>query len=1243
MPSDPKKTAPGKVRMACRIWEPQPIKERKQQDEVFVYNVSTLSLLKNAPESFNYVATASQEPQCNDSIYLKENYVYWDTFLKINNKPLTTEITWLLDYQGNPLYKPLDEVDTQTAAFFDDTTTAIPSHAWMYHQTFVLNGSLFSSQVYDPTGTAGFAAGLSRWVYLPHPVSEQSPGRNGKTEIDEFNPGFITNPDGTTDINSDPKVHYKVWRQTHRIMPMQTAGPVTYDPSLYVNATDINVSQASSTGIGNITKPVHWLALKETKMFAQEDFFVEFAKGAVFTNTYTGSTEPMLPDYEQLDARKEQSQSFENGAKFHRNAGVISINGDGTINQKDSVDLSKQPYYLIEINHGSFEHNYWIIIPWNSKPIFIHRGVVPVLLTPLPDNPEANQGPRIVSTLTGTEADFFAGLPTRRLSTYNISGKELIDQDYLRITVRNHMGKLVITFNGHEDNPWIIERNDYDLDAYTADPSVIKVKQIPLIVKDNPIQIGAGNILCGFIFSPLCYQETAHIDIPQTITVKGPVQNEDLQLLLNDKGYRIVPEEQQEDIGTNEDSGRRNVYTQDAELYIDYRKIEDLDSKLIAQPKYKSLSWYNSEVPNRLKGIMNDYDYPRNYEVGLDYGAGRPRDDQGYVSFIRVKPITSLMTQVFDATDTQIAAFFADQTPDPYEKYLTKHFYARYEMGAGDMVVGLGDPLREWVIPACITPIGNGWRLKVNPSTIAHDNCAVEVAQHVIQFSCTSSYTDNIRVERSGSIKFIMNFGKMTGTPWANLSPNVNQGDSGGDDPDAGNQPEEGDVIIEENNEGEENEDSDTPESNCNEFAIGENLSYQIDQSAVLANLSGKTFFIRVYAWWDGGFMECNNIKCPCNTANLASQGGNPHIVFTGLCHGGGITVENGKRYMECQLLDYWKILQDQKWLNSPFFDGMRDFNAVNEILRLAGFAATADTESQRIPDPYPPASFINRCANALESEFVITDTGGEIFFQKDFGLPSSYDIIQSPILKFADGSGYDEAIVAIAQKGPKTVYFDRYGIFKMVERSDNRLCFQQENAIKCKFYASPNADYGTGCDNYAALALTSYSYTKKVADTFTDLHVITATPNGELLIAGDMNLATRFDPTKDGYIGYSKRFTQMDGIFGTQEALQNVIKLYSAFYTPPIVVNWESFGIARINASDLVTFTGLQIDNAFPKTPVSVSDMPAHTATLYLTSVTMDIDPSRNEWKNRYEGEWIYRTCDFGAEAEEAQEENNS
>jgi hypothetical protein len=899
------KTAPGQLRMACRIWEPQPVKARKQQEESFVYNMNTIGFFRHAAQN-----VAGFE----DSIYLRERYVFYDTFLTIAGKPLNTDRTDFLDFKGNPLFK-----------------NGKPTNNWQYHQNFILNGSLYTNDVFDPTSTTvtpGGTDGLSQWVYNAERVPQDGPGRDGRTGKDDFDTTGSSNP------------RYSEWRKVHRFSPMQVAGPAFLDASI---SAQQDPKADPSTLPTN--KPVHWLALKDTSMYNGQDFFVQFKKGSFYHNT-ASTTKPMK--YPSLDAGSDAHQEV-NGATIYNNMGMISLGPDGkpNLNAKETINLAKQPYYCIEINHGDDIQNFWIIIPFNSYPIFIHRGKYFPILVP---------GDETVPPVLVMPKE----IVSRRLSTYDVSSRELMQQDYLTVTVRNHNGKMIVTFSGHEENPWVIDRYDYDIDEYDKDKTKFVQFAYNVRVRPFPIQIGAGNALCGFKFGTLQYEESAYIDQPETVTVKGPVTENDLNLLLAEKEQ------------TTNNGKPFRPFVQDAEVYMEVINGKSVLTRKVDTIQGDDDSW-------RIKGIAQIGSLsplPRPY---IKTPMLVPTDSMGKISYIRVqhtsfKPIS---------TDSDVP-----------ESLITKECHVRYTLGAGDMTVYPDDKDRIWTIPNCVTPIANGWRLYVPPSGASHSVCPVEVAQHVINFTASSSYTDNHKIEHSGSIKFIMNFGTMTGAQYTNNSTDAGDSNSF---------------------------------TGCVQPPPGDEESYKIDQTKILSNLSGKTFFIRVYAWWDGGFMDCANSSCNCGTRNVV---GDPRVVFTGLCHGGQITVENGKRYMDCQLLDYWKILEDNKFLNSPFFDGMRDFNAVQEILKLAGFSEDIDTESSRKPDPYPPARFNKKCADENKAFFSVQSAGGEWWFQSDYALPSAYDILQNPIMKFADQSGYDEAISTIAQKSGKIVYFDRYGEF---------------------------------------------------------------------------------------------------------------------------------------------------------------------------------------------------------------------
>ena len=1098
------KNSPGKVVMQCMIWEPQPFSTRKQQDDQFVYNAQTLARVKGLPDCFQFFDDAPS------SFFLKPIHVYRDTFLKIGTENLQSDRENMLDFNALPLYKK------------DGTPTA----PWIYHQTFTLIGSMFSTTVVAPSDAS--INGVSKWVYRWLDVPFATNGKNAVNNQDDF------------DISHTFDEFYSAARLTKRIFPCQVAvssfGEFTQGAVLPVNTTNPGSGSASATTSAKqkAAKPVHWLVEKAEPLFNMEDFFVEFSLGA-YRPDIVENKDQFLQDFYFIDPERpgqivDGRMVLENGiiADFTQNS-----NGLDTVTK---IDLRKQPYYVIEIGKDNADHHYVIVLPYNGFPIFGHVGKVAI---PVPSQ-GTDQTPAIL--INPAHLDREIGY---KLSTHNVSCKELMDNPTLRITVRNHLGTIVVYFNDDYSNPWVIRRSDYDYAAWQSNQSAnigdFKSKNVYMTIPAGRLRIASGNILSGFTFGPLAYKDWATMPMPDAISVKGPVTDNDVNCFLREKSTRLI-------------SGSKvPVYFQQADVYV-----EVVNNIITYRSRPNTL--LPSEL-NRLPGYSSKKNQTRAFAADL-FGP------DGAMASIIINKTSSLLSTTPSTTKP---ASGKDNSP--------KAFTAEFSLRAGDVVVGKGQDGKKWVIANCITPIATGWRLYVQPTKDAMQVCPViDVAHHVLEFNSQWNFSDAVKVEHSGTIKFLMNFGDMTGSP-AGREILVNQSGDACD-------PGQGDPAA-------------------------------TDRTTFLAGLTNKTFFLRVYAWWEGGYMDCNIAGCPCK-AN--PNVGNKRVVFTGMAHGGSITVSAGERTMECQLLDYWKILQDSQFLNSPFFDGMRDFNAVNEIMQMAGFSSVSG-------DKYPPRKWIDQAAG-VDSGIVQGDVNGEFYWARDYALPASYDILQNPSFKFRDGEKLEDAIIRMARLSGKMVFFDRYGVFRMQGRPDQYFCNPQNPAFrtKCNFFASPKDIPSGACQEFDAIAIDGYSYRRAVADVPNEILIISTTPDGELLIASDVNLASKFDSSSEGYMGYTKRLMQVDGIFGSQEAVTKIMKYYKGFYRPPIIINWSSFGVGHLMAGDVVTFTGLQVDDTFPpQTRDALTGLPANTTTVYITSLNMSINGRENFWKNEYEGEWIF------------------
>jgi hypothetical protein len=129
------------------------------------------------------------------------------------------------------------------------------------------------------------------------------------------------------------------------------------------------------------------------------------------------------------------------------------------------------------------------------------------------------------------------------------------------------------------------------------------------------------------------------------------------------------------------------------------------------------------------------------------------------------------------------------------------------------------------------------------------------------------------------------------------------------------------------------------------------------------------------------------------------------------------------------------------------------------------------------------------------------------------------------------------------------------------------------------------------------------------------EIRVISTTPNGELLLAGHTNFDSLFNHNSPGFIGYPKQFIQMDGVFGSEDAVKYIVKHYTKMFRPPVTLTFEAFGHNKLKALDIITFRQLHSNEKQP---------------LIIQSINSEIDPSKNSWMQSFECQWIFPSVDI-------------
>ena len=1137
---------PGKIKFKCELWPETPTYQRSRQDQSFIFSPETLSI---APESMRNKISGVDGV---DGIYLKplpnvyiSNYL---TFRKAGPYIQTKQEEKNKDpYFDNIISLPnLEFLSPVRNLTSDDlvisfNNTALYSSSLASHQTWISDGSLYCSENVLPSERRSISrifdtvtrikkSYCAIWDYVTENVTSSVPNSsNGSDKVNYISYPYIVG----TDKDGDPVAAIKANQ--------------AYDSF----SDGFNIYK-------NINPGLHWRVIKRTPLFQGEDFCVEFVRKADQKSNSESSAARfyMLDKFSFLDVNQINLGSICSAVDQD---GILDTDASKKINEttKQIFDLSRQKYYIIEIGVNDPNHNYFIIIAENSFPIFCHLGKSPYLecyaagaepdgeeqedapLTdkkdtkiPLCDNEEqTNQqtqetksSPRYKKVVLNPKNKML-----RRLNTFEAAhSSTLMQQERLKVNIRQHDDKIIITFSQYEKNPWIISRKDIASSSVSSPskPSTendITYESVRMIIPSAPIAIMGGGIKSGFIFNPCFYETLSAYTMPQNFSIEGPVNADEIQLLWRDKAKSLNPE--------ISEFTKKAQYTNQASKYVEKTYFNELSFKTTNVETYA-----NSVQRNFVKrfGKAPDMDYEG---IKKSFSSGSLNSDY-----------------IFDITPASLEAYASVcAQPAGSTSKRVVNIQSTISMLPGDYIFKPIDDTSSnklgWVAKGCITPIAYNLRLLVAPNGQSNNKERIDVSHHVLSFSDEWSETDFQKLEHTGNISFLISEGaKFNGTNYSNY----------------------------------------------------------------LVSRLDKAFYLQISIWWEGGFMDTPSDE-------------RDRIAFTGLCVGGSISVENNRKVLNCTIYDYSKILKDQFFLNSPFFERMRDVNAVREILQLAGLRDGKDTGSS-----FAPGSLLSVLADGQEINgwysFIFN---GDKIYTREYALPGSYDMLQGQYMRFSDGESYWEAIDRISLLANKVAYFDRFGVFHF-----EALPYDQElfggargtftnwsvinwlNLSKVDFFASPKSNVLlVQKSDIGRQIIGEYKIERLVSDVVNEIKIISSTPNGEILVAGHTNYASIDDPDNPGFLGYKKTFLQMDGIFGSESNVKWAVKNYTRMFTPPLKVSFKAIGRNNIKALDVVSFQPLGSKNKQP---------------LIVSSVKNVINAEENTWFQDFECIWLYPRQDI-------------
>jgi len=812
---------------------------------------------------------------------------------------------------------------------------------------------------------------------------------------------------------------------------------------------DINNYQCPAQINSAIRDGVHWRLEKVTNLYRGEDFFVEFYNMADSADIVREGEDPLpfqIDRYKPLDvsldprAHKVKYQDTE--MKMPVNNIVRSLSNDDDDENDDikTFDFSSQPYYIIELGANDPEHNYFIVICQRANPIFCQIE---------PNSSGGEENPYIGRLI---------GDPCR-----TVSGRELMDARKIRVTVRNHLGKLVIYFSTDSGDyePWIIEKTDIEVKNVKSrsrgrekeEPETSTVST-SLIIPKGKMFLWGGNKKSAFTFGPLQYtQKEEQYSYPRS----RDGEDEDVDL---DRIY---------DIDINTVTAVPQSLSLPAENPHFFRlTVADLD--------VADATRYRNDADNRRRDErLFTQDAQEYKEYGDVLKEGR---------FFFNDPIKEISGETSLISLDKVS--IGQDEERRHERFIVK-----IKMRSGDHIFKDSD----WKVRACKTPVLTLIRLVAEP---LHEprwtRQGLDVSNNVLQFDDSWDAVDFNSIEHTGTIQFLLN----------------------------------------------------------------ENMNVDINHNKYLESLQNKTFYIQVWAGYSCGSESIGS----GHYTRLPGY----YCLFTGLCHGGSIEWSYGKKIMTCQLHDYSKILKDQLFFNSPFFDGVIDLNAVNEILQMAGF---------RFQDPLNPASFINKLATNFEQHELMshgTFLDGRYFRVRTYALPSSYQRLEQAFFKFNDGDNYYDAIIQIAERGAKLFYFDQFGIAHLENYMDiiAKQMIGEEGMQVDAFSFTTNPDLYSG-----QMVFNHVEYGFNVTDVHNHVKVLTTTPDQTPMVFDELEWNSIENPDVDGFMGYLKTFFQVEGMYGDEQATRNIIDVYRGMSRPPFDSKFETYGLP-LRAFDFISIDGI-------------------------------------------------------------------
>lgn len=708
--------------------------------------------------------------------------------------------------------------------------------------------------------------------------------------------------------------------------------------------------------------------------------------------------------------------------------------------------LANQPYVIIEIDGGP-ENRFFIVIA--------HE--IDVSIFEVTSDPEfvqafANNSGKSINVLRG------GPLHSRLIGSIKQKGASLLKSESFELSVQHFFGRLQVSIDGKE--PVILERHRWsDKIRELAKKGPLSEGMIQEMDEDNKsgdnqsflpiklcgkVRVHVGHFRAAFNFSPIQYVKSTTISTAMPVTALEVAKDESGfgPLGGSGEGFGNTPLLQLQDFsggGTSieldaisillRSKGARNGLLSSA---------DDIESgKVVGYPGEEAAHFYQSchRLSESIRGLGV---VTSHVEFSEDVRKTIPGDPTGSVAdsdpsayAVRDLSLISSGTGEVETADSPCSIIAeAKIEPNPANAYAA-NITPTITLNSGTVYFYGGE--KEYKLEGLIRPICTGFTVFIREDESDRWTAdPIDITHHVVSIEDNWSRQERSFISHSASMKLYLSKGEAQGSI-ESIDPATGTGGT--------------------------QQDLDFGQG-------GSDTNYsQTDHSDYLASLQDKYFYVTIYAWRENAGEFNGTMYDDLGTGESAKR---RKALFTGLCNDVSFSTESNKIMMSCNLRDYSMVLENIRWLNSPYYDAVRDYNVILDVVAQAGFKIGRTASSSQgagaannlVASSNPSDSIDLSTSSASDlsgliaaqssnnseltlpgrliyelarttpvSDYKVIQFGDEQVIWNDMVMPGKYGPLNEPAFKPGLTDPYMNILQKIAKLTGKTLFFDQNGV----------------------------------------------------------------------------------------------------------------------------------------------------------------------------------------------------------------------